>query len=224
MRGGDRQFPERHALLALAVAVLAGGAALTTGAGAARAQAELLEPPRARQGYYLSAAFLSGASHNWDEDDSLGTWRSSSFNLRLGQLLTPRIGLGLQFAFGASVDGPQAASTFGLGLETHYELVRNLAAHASIGLGVLQLTDDRDPDEPLRGTVGAEYVLGLSYAWYPFTGRPSGGFSLTPTFQTRFIPGTSATGLTFLLGLEVAWWTGLPRNQLTLPDSEAYKK
>ena len=201
----------RAAACGVAVAVLAATA------GAARA-ASCWSRPASRQGYYLSAAFLAGASHTWEDDDSLGTWRGSSFNLRLGQLLTPRFGLGLQIRLRRRPPtAPRLASTFGLGLETHYELVRNLAAHASIGLGVLQLTDDRDPDAGLRGTVGAEYVLGLSYAWYPFSGRPSGGFSVTPTAQTRFIPGDSATGLTILLGVELAWWTGLPRNQLQPP-------
>jgi hypothetical protein len=193
-------------------------------AEAGGARAELTELPRSRQGYYLSAGMLSGASHTWEDGDSLGTWRGSFFNLRLGQLLTERFGLGLQIAVGAATKGSQLASTFGLGLETHFELARNLAAHAGIGLGVLQLTDSEDKDEGLRGTVGAEYVLGLSYAWYPFRGRQSGGFSVTPTVQTRFIPGTSASGVAILLGVDIGWWTGLPRHQLQLPESEAYGK
>jgi hypothetical protein len=190
----------------------------------ATAAAQLLEPPRARQGYYLGASLMSGAARNWSKGDSLGTWRGSAMNLRFGQLLTRRFGLGLQLSFGGSADGPERAAAFGLGLESHLELARNFAAHAGIGLGVLQLTDDREPDEPLRGTVGAEYNVGLSYAWYPLRGRASGGFSITPLVQTRFLPGTSAAGLTFLLGVELGWWTGLPRNQLELPEGEAYQR
>ena len=30
--------------------------------------------------------------------------------------------------------------------------------------------------------------------------------------------------MTFLLGIEASWWTGLPRHQLQLPESDAYKK
>jgi hypothetical protein len=186
--------------------------------------AQTLEAPRSRQGYYLSLGLLSGASHTWEDGDSLGTWRGSSFNLRLGQMLTRRFGMGLQIASGAATKGSLLATTFGLGVESQLELARNLAAHAGVGLGVLQITDSEEEAEGLRGTVGAEYFLGLSYAWYPFRGRPSGGFSLTPNAQVRFIPGESATGLAILLGVDIAWWTGLPRNQLELPESEAYEK
>jgi hypothetical protein len=197
---------------------------LLVSAIATTAGAQTLEPPRPRQGYYLGAGLLSGAAHNWKKGDSLGTWRGSTFNLRLGQLLTRRLGLGLQLSFGNSASGAQHAGAFGLGLETHFEIARHLAAHAGVGLGVLQLSDDREKDEPLQGTVGAEYTLAISYAWYPFHGRPSGGFSLTPTLQSRFLPGTSAAGVAVLLGLEVGWWTGLPRNQLDLPPGEAFQK
>jgi hypothetical protein len=201
--------------------------ALATAAFAVRVQVahgQTLEVPRARQGYYVSAGVLSGASRTWEDGESLGTWRGSAFNLRMGQLLTPRLGLGLQIALGNAAENQQHAMTVGIGLESHFELVRNLAAHASVGLGVLQLLDDGQRADGLRGTVGAEYMLGLSYAWYPFRGRTSGGLGVTPVAQTRFIPGTSAAGISFLFGVEIAWWTGLPRHQLQLPESEAYGK
>ncbi len=207
----------------LATAGTITAAAVLLGA-ASSARAQQLESPRARQGYYVGASLLSGAAHNWKKGDSLGTWRGSAFNLRLGQLLTRRLGLGLQLSVGNSNSDAQHAGAFGLGLETHFELATNLAAHAAVGLGVLQLTDDREKDEPLQGTVGAEYVLAVSYAFYPFHARRSGGFSLTPTLQSRFLPGTSAAGVSILLGIEVGWWTGLPRNQLQLPEGEAYQQ
>jgi hypothetical protein len=217
---GGRLRAAPGARVRAAVAVVAAGLAA---AGAARA-ADLVEPPRSRQGYYLSAGLLAGATRHQDEGESLGTWGASMFSVRLGQLLTPRLGLGLQIGVSNASKGSKLASTFGLGLEGHVELARNLAAHAGIGLGVLQLTDSQNKDAGLRGTFGAEYVVGASYAVYPFEGRPSGGFSITPVAQARLLPGTSAAGLMFLLGVELAWWTGLPRHQLHLPDSEAYKK
>jgi hypothetical protein len=216
--------PGAAARMRVAAAVVAGLALVTAPAAAGAAPAADVVEPRSRQGYYLSVGLLAGATRHQDEGESLGTWGASLVSFRLGQLLTRRLGLGLQIGLSNASKGSKLATTFGLGLDGHVEVAHNLAVHGGVGLGVLQLTDSQDKDAGLRGTFGAEYVVGASYAIYPFDGRASGGFSLTPLVQARLLPGDAADGLMFLLGVEVAWWTGLPRNQLILPDSEAYKK
>ena len=190
------------------------------------AEAQLLEQPRRRQGYYLSATMLGGTSYVREEGESLGTFNGSTTNLRMGQLLTRRIGLGLQIDFGSTKNGTQTNTSQGLGLEGHFELVRNLAVHGGFGLGVMRLQDSSVKNEELRGAFGAQYNLALSYAWFPFRGSPtkSGGFALTPTLQARFIPGDNATSVTTMLGLDIGWWTGLPRNQLELPPEDAFRR
>jgi hypothetical protein len=198
---------------ALAVLIL-----LATGA----AHAQDIEPPRSRQGYYLGFALLGGTSYIREDGDSLGTYGGSGFGLRLGQLVTRRIGLGLRIDVASGKKGNDQASIFDLSAETQLLLAPNLAVHLGMGLGVIELKDQVDPDAELRGGVGAAYTLGLSYAWFPFKGRRSGGFSVTPMLQAHFIPGDGATSFTGLLGVELGWWTGLPRNQLQLPESEAY--
>ena len=66
--------------------------------------------------------------------------------------------------------------------------------------------------------------LGLSYDWFPFKRRLTGGFAVTPMVQARLIPGDDVKGMVFLFGVDLTWWTGLPNNQLDLPAAEAFKK
>jgi hypothetical protein len=188
------------------------------------ASAQTLETPRGRQGYYLGLGLHGMANHAWDDGDGLGVWGGSAFTLRFGQLLTRRFGLGLQIFSGGTTKGQQQASVFGLEIESQWELAWDLALHGGVGLGVLSLDDKSDPDEGLRGTVGAGYFLGLSYDFWPRRKRLTGGLAVTPMVQVRGIPGDSGAALMALFGVQVAWWTGLPREQLELPDSEAYKK
>jgi hypothetical protein len=200
--------------------------ALLTSAPAAFAQQELLEAPRHRQGYYLSAGFAGGAGKNWQDGDSLGVASGGTFGIHLGQLLTPRLGLGVIFENGKSKKGTIDFSQFGLGLEGSVGLVGNLALHATAGFGVLQIDDKGDDKSTLEGAYGAQYGLGLSYDFFPFQHNPlrSGGFAIAPSLDVRLLPEDSATNLSVLVGVAFTWWSGLPRHQLELPESEAYKK
>jgi hypothetical protein len=184
----------------------------------------LLESPRSRQGYYLAVGVLGSLDYNREHGDSLGVWRGAGFSLRMGQLLTRRFGLGLTFDYAASSKGSQTADLGGLGFEAQWELAQNLAVHAQVGLGFAILNDPSDKDMPQRGTVSSGYLLGLSYDWFPSHTRRSGGFALTPVVQARLVPGDPTTALIGLAGVELAWWTGLPSNQLELPESDAYRR
>ena len=134
-------------------------------------------------------------------------------------MLTRRLGLGLQIdVSGASGDG-QTASIIGLGVAGQLEVARNLALHAGIGLGILSI-DDPAEDE-LRGGYGAAYTLALTYDWFPGS-RRSGGWAITPGVRLRAVPSDTIDAFAVLAGLELSYWTGLPKNQLALPDSEAY--
>ena len=190
----------------------------------AAAQAQTLEPPGPRQNYYLSLGFHNGVIQTWEDDESLGAWYSSGFTIRLGQMLTRRLGLGLQIFSGASRKGEENSTTFGLGLEGQVALTGRLALNGGLALGVLQLHDNRVMKEELRGAFGAEYSLGVSYDFFPYKKKLSGGLGLAPIVQVRFLPGDTATSVSLLAGLHVTWWTGLPRNQLDLPPGEGYER
>ena len=211
----------RLALVGAALATLIGGGIICGTARPARAQ--VLEPPRGRQGYYLSLGYHLALNKNWEDGRDWGTWIGNDINIRAGQLITRRFGLGLNIHSGGTKGDGQQAGTFGLSIEGQWELVRHLAVRGGTGLDVVSIsTVGAGSSESLRGTVGAGYFLGVSYDWI-FTKRLTGGWAVTPLLQVRFIPGTTTTAFLGTVGVEITYWTGLPRNQLDLPPSEAFK-
>lgn len=187
------------------------------------AAAQTLEPPRARQGYYIALGLSAAAVNNWYKGDGLGVWGGNEITVRFGEMVTRRFGLGLQIDSGAAKGKGYTGSLIGLAMQGQYEIGRNFAAHGGLGFGSSSYKPDNDETAGREGTSGAQFSLGLSWDWF-FTHRTSGGWALTPFTQARYLPGTKVDALVVLFGAEISWWSGLPRNQLALPDNEAYKK
>ncbi len=201
----------RHLLLMLlALALLVGG---TTRA----ARAQSLEQPRARQGYWIGLGLLYTASQ-LREDGNKRLYTGSGFNLRIGQLITERLGLGLAFEYSGIAKGSDKGSTGGLSLEGSMTLWRGLSVHTGLGVGFVMVTDDDSRDKELRGGGGSYFLGGISYDFYPWRKRLSGGWALTPTVDFRAMPDGNIHAYTVLAGLQVTWWSGLPRNMLILPE------
>ena len=57
------------------------------------ASAQDLEPPRARQGYYMGVGGDFILNNNWEDGEGTGLWKGGGFNLSIGQLITRRFGL-----------------------------------------------------------------------------------------------------------------------------------
>jgi hypothetical protein len=189
------------------------------------AQAQQLESPRRRQGYYLSGGLGAGLLKSWDDGAAVPLGAGGKIELRAGQLLTPRFGLGLDVELGGGKRDAFSTILFGVGFEAHLALVDNLALRAGVGLAALSIEDGRRVDDHDHGAYGSKYAIGLSYDWFPFRrANPSGGLAVVPVVQLRALPESSAANLSLFLGFEVAWWTGLPHHQLDLPDSDAYEK
>jgi hypothetical protein len=197
-------------------------AALAASAGTARAQT--LETPRARQGYWVALGGFGAVNQAWREGERLEVASGGAGNLRLGQLLTRRFGVGLVLDGGGTAKGARRAQLGGVAVEAQWELVHHLALRAAVGGSVVALNDLDDPDDGQRATWGSGYSLGLGWDWFPSKSRLTGGLALTPVVQVRFTPGENASAVVGLIGLEIGWWTGLPRNQLELPESDAYRK
>jgi hypothetical protein len=189
----------------------------------ARAGAQTLEPPLPRQGYYFGLGYHLALNKVEVDSQTYGAWLGSDISIRLGEMVTRRFGLGLQFHVGSAKGAGQTASLFGMEMEAQWEIHRNLAIHGGAGLDVLSATTDDDPKKTRHGTAGSGYFLGLDYSWF-FTHRLTGGWAATPRLEARYIPGSSSSALVGMLGVEISYWTGLPRNQLDLPPSEAFKK
>jgi hypothetical protein len=217
-----QRFPPRRRSVAVATTLVAATVVLEIVCGTARpASAQALEPPRGRQGYYLAFGPHFALNKNWEDGRDWGVWTGYDVTIRAGQMVTRRFGLGLQIHFGGTDGQGQQAGLFGLSVEGQWELARHLAVRGGVGLDVVSIATVGASDESLRGTVGSGYFLGLSYDWF-FTRRLTGGWALTPVAQARFVPGDNS-GLIGTVGVEISYWTGLPRNQLDLPPSEAFK-
>lgn len=211
-----------RAVAAAAPAAVAALVGLTCLLPCRAARAQVLETPDGRQGYFLVVGPAFTLNKEWMDNEHYGLWPGYDVGLRFGQMVTRHFGLGLMVHNGAAKGDGQTAGTFGLGLEAQVEVARRLAVHGAAGVETISVRADDGKDKSLRGTAGAGYTLGVSYSWF-LTHKLSGGWALTPRVDFRYVPGTTSSGFTTLVGLQIAWWTGLPRNQLELPASEAYK-
>jgi hypothetical protein len=198
-------------LVLLALALVVGG---TTRA----ARAQSLEQPRARQGYWIGLGLLEVASHITDEGTNKGFYYGNGFTFRIGQLITERLGLGLLFEYGSAKKGSDKGSTGGLTLEGSMTLWRGLSAHTGLGVGWIMLTDDNSKEKDLRGGGGSYFLGGLSYDFYPWRKRLTGGWAITPTVDFRALPDGNIHAYAVFATLQVTWWSGLPRNMLILPE------
>lgn len=185
-----------------------------------------LLPPSPRQGYYLSAGPHLALLQVWDEGATMDPVAGSMFGLRLGQMLTSRLGLGMTIVEVSSGEtNDHETLMVGLfALEGQIRLWRMLALHAGSGLGFVEVKEKvpANPDDATDGAYGAYTMLGLSYDFFPYRKPVSGGLALSPALRARFIPASPLDTLAVTLGVEVTWWTGLPKNQLDLPPDRAF--
>ena len=188
------------------------------------AQAQTLEVPRPRQGYYLGGGLNLLASDAIDHGHGKGFWYGSSLSARVGQMLTKNLGLGLYMDYGGTAKSPESAEMGGLALEGQWEILDNLALRGAAGFMVLGLYDSSDPDADLRGAYGGGYTAALSYDFFVWRSEVSGGLSLQPFFGVRYLPDDPISLVTASLGLELIWWSGLPNNQLEFAPGEGYDK
>jgi hypothetical protein len=178
------------------------------------ARAQELEEPRARQGYWLALGINSGSAEIVDKGKSLGMYPTSGFSLRIGQLLTRRIGVGLAIDYAAIKKNADSGGLGNLAMEVSATLWRNLAVHAGAGFGFVVLTDQNSDDKKLRGGAGTCLLAGVSYDFFPWRNRLTGGWAITPTINLRAMPDEDVHAYAILAGVQVIRWSGLPRNML----------
>jgi opacity protein-like surface antigen len=181
------------------------------------AQAQELEEPRARQGYWLALGLTAGGAEMVEKGKSLGVYATSGFSLRLGQMLTRRIGVGLAVDYAGVKKHSDAGALGNLAMEVSGNLWRNLAVHAGAGFGFVMLTDQDSDDKSLRGGAGTCLLAGASYDFFPWRNRLTGGWAITPTINFRAMPDGDVHAYAFLAGVQVIRWSGLPKNMLNLP-------
>lgn len=181
------------------------------------AQAQELEEPRARQGYWLALGLTGGGSEMVEKGKSLGVYATSGLSLRLGQMLTRRIGVGLAIDYASVKKNGDAGAQGNLAMEVSANLWRNLAVHGGAGFGFVMLTDQNSEEKSLRGGAGTCLLAGASYDFFPWRNRLTGGWAITPTINFRAMPDGDVHSYAILAGVQVIRWSGLPKNMLNLP-------
>lgn len=197
------------------------------------AAAQDLRAPQARQGYYVGAGFRSGVSTAEADAETIGSLGTlTHFNLwvRFGEKPLPQFGVGLAIGGGVESNDVWSVGSGGLLLDLQFEPFKDLdlAVRGSIGVGGggisrVNEADEREDDPSFMfGPIG---VLGISYDWFPFydaSSYASGGFGLTFFVEGRYFPGGDLTTGGGFAGIELFWWTGLPKRKLELPLEKAF--
>jgi hypothetical protein len=188
------------------------------------AQAQELEEPHSRQGYYLSFGLYGAATQAIEKGNSLGPWIGYGLAWRAGQLITRRFSMGIAVESAATKGGGQSGTATAVALEAGFAVHGNLALRGGTGVGFLRLKNPNDPTESAaRGAAGSWFALGASYDLFVGQKRLTGGLAVTPVVEARYLPGSDTKGIVMFIGFDLTYWMGLPANQLTLPPSEAWR-
>jgi hypothetical protein len=207
----------------LAAVGLAAGGARPAFAQEGSDSRSLLEPPRARQGYWLGFGFYGIASNYIEEGHDHGIYSGYGYTFRIGQLITERLGLGLLYESAGSLlggirKGNDKGGLGGLILEGDATVWRNLSVHGGFGIGYVYTRDNTALDTSLRGGAGSYMTLGLMYDFFPWRKRLTGGWAITPTMDFRIMPDGNIHAYTLLAGVQIIRWSGLSDNMLILPE------
>ena len=173
--------------------------------GAAHAQD--LEEPRARQGYWFGVGLAGAGAGIVDKGESLGLYPGNGFSLRIGQMLTSRIGVGLTIDYAAIKKNADSGSLGNLAMEGSASVWRDLSVHAGAGFGFVALTDQNSDEKTLRGGAGTCLLVGASYDFFPWRNRLTGGWAITPTLDFRAMPDGDVHAYALLAGVQIIHWS-----------------
>jgi hypothetical protein len=178
-----------------------------------------LEEPRSRQGYWIGFGVSGVAAQLNEKGRNRGIYPGYTGTFRIGQLITPRLGLGLLVEYiGAVQKNSDKGAVGGLTLEGSCLVWRDLSIHTGLGIGYVLVTDSKALDTSLRGGGGSYFLLGASYDIFPFKKRMTGGWALTPVVDFHAMPDGNIKYLSIIAGLQLTWWSGLPNHMLRLPE------
>jgi len=192
---------------------------------ATAASAQELSPPKPHQGYYLSLGAYGVAGGHHDRVDG---WTDGMIgpggSLRLGEAITDWFDLGVGFAAHGVFEEQYWALVGHVSFEAQLRPVESLFVRASVGFGFTDFTRRVEGIEKPLGRIGGSY--GVAIGWDFFPGHDpgeSGGLAITPVVWFEAGPSEEFTTLVGGVGIELSWWTGLPREQLDLPLEEAFE-
>ena len=183
----------------------------------------LLEPPAAAQGYYFSLGLSGGLLTVRDDGDTLKPFGGYAGALHIGQEVRHWMDLGIVFEFGSVVSDQRTGSLASFGVEWTVRPAEGTFVRLGCGFGLSQLSAAKDSDND-ASALGGVAAITLGHSWFPFRGpRDSGGFSVSPVIRVMAVqPLADDAAYWTTVGLELAFWTGLPQRQLDLRLDEAF--
>jgi hypothetical protein len=186
----------------------------------------LLEKPRPRQGYYFSlGGFGALSGHDARHLGWLGPWPAVGGQLRTGQAILPWLDIGLDIGVTPSFDKQYLAMLYRLAIEAQFRPIEPLFIRIYGGFGATDVSRRIQGIEKIIGRVGGTYGAAVGWELYPgHDPRRSGGFAVAPYLWFEASPDPGFATLMGGVGIEITWWTGLPKNELVLPDDEAFSK
>jgi hypothetical protein len=183
-----------------------------------------LVAPEPSQGYFVALGLHGTAALAFDQNRSTRSpTLGEGLSLRLGEGLTDWLDLSLAFALAQTHGAAEDRLTFGrFGIHSQWYVWGEWFVQAGFGV-----TSGRGPDpedlERQRGRYGDVYWAGLGKNLYLSDGHESGGWVLTPALALEVGPDEAFTTTGLWLGIEISFWSGLSRDKLELPVSEAYE-
>lgn len=186
--------------------------------------AQDLTRPAPHQGYYLALGGYGQAVFAHEGD---GGWRDPWFggtgDLRLGQAIFDWFDLGIGLGAGAVYEDAYRAVLGHVSLETQLRPSDLLFIRLGIGMGFADVTRTQKGIEKVVGRFGADFTVAVGYDFFPGHKGQSGGFAITPVVGFTAGPGDILGTYGVFVGIEISFWTGLPKDQLDLPMDEAYR-
>jgi hypothetical protein len=189
------------------------------------ASAVALELPTTRQGHFIGVGVFGVGAMAFDANrGTRAPTLGQGFSLRLGESVTSWLDLSLAFAYSSTYGAPQDSLSFGrFGIQSQWYLHPTWFTQFGFG-GTSASGADPENFEQSRARYGATFWSGIGFNIPLSNVHKSGGWMLTPLATIELAPEKTLTTTALWIGLEVSWWSGLARDKLQLPDTEAYEK
>ena len=185
---------------------------------------DLLSDPKPRQGYYLALSGAGGvAGFNHYEEGWLPVFGGGGGGIHTGQTLNDRLGIGLEISFLGGGNEDRNLLMGRIALELRVNLWDNWFARPSIGFGFTDFYRRHENVKQILGTIAAAYTLSAGYDFVINTKKyGSGGYTLSPILWVSGANGINLHSISGGIGIEIARWGGLDKNQLRLPVEKAF--
>lgn len=183
----------------------------------------ILERPAPDQGYYFIAGLHGALVHVVDDGRAISSLPGYSLTFRIGQSITSYFDLGFRLDVATIAASDRDGFMTDFGLDATLRPSGRWLFRLGGGMGGGKLSAAPDSDDK-ASNFGAVLAFEAGYQLFPFYSRgESGGVGFTPLLRmTSVQPGTDDAHYWLMLGIDVTWWTGLPKNQLDLTLEEAF--